>query len=337
MGRIIQPFDDEFTAWREFARRHRGNPSLELDPLYALPEPLIDLIQRDAPGLLIPAAEAFERDLVRTAHGGFFLRRPFDCLLLSGPPDERQAALDEDLRELQAGLMEDAGTRPQQIQRYFDGEKDEQQDAEVRRLAYCGWLLLNDQFRQERDTLREYGKVLVTAKGGFPALPRALMGKERGPIDPDDVPFHTFYRRWGLERLITWDLPCPLEPELSGVVTHDWATLGGAGVSLFVPWYRARDKKIRLDQLVERLAIDRNPGHLRGWLEPKSEAKSPLGYVRLGNLVRLYRFRWLALAARYPLSGLTERLDEVFAEFLGGLDAQSIRKLRLAAKGLAGD
>src|SRR6516162_10287591 len=84
--------------WAKFAKRHKGNPSLQLDPLYALPPRLIDVIAGKSEG---PRAEragvapklwskeevAFERDLAQTAGGGFCFRRPFDCLLLSPPAD----------------------------------------------------------------------------------------------------------------------------------------------------------------------------------------------------------------------------------------------------------
>ena len=172
----------------------------------------------------------------------------------------------------------------------FDAEVRRQEDASRRRLAYCGWLVTNDTFREEITIVREYGKVVVAAEGGFPSILRSVLGKSSGPTDENHLPFHTFYRRWGLERLITWDLPCPLEPGLSGAVTHARATLSEAGLSVFIPWFLLKNKNSQLDELVAQLGIYRNPVHLRGWLEPSTGGKRTLGYTRFANLMKLFRF-----------------------------------------------
>ena len=94
------PESPDIHAWEAFAERHAGNPFLGLDPLYALSEPIIDAIGRESPGFFDAGQERFERDLARTAHFGFFLRRAYGpgsdgtaggaaqsaCRTMRGPP-----------------------------------------------------------------------------------------------------------------------------------------------------------------------------------------------------------------------------------------------------------
>jgi len=318
-------------AWDAFAARRAGNPHLAADPLYALPEPLIDQIKLQIPDFFGPSGEEFERDLVRTAYGGFYLHAPFDCLLLEGPPEKRRSEMDDKIRKMLAGSMEEYGTSPRAVRSYFARQATLERDAASRRIAYSGWLVTNQQYLWERDALREIGEGLVAASGGFPHLSPSFMDEEPGSADPIRLRFRLFYRRWCLDRLITWDLPWPMGPELAGIHSHDPSDLGDAGVTLFVPWSLLRDKNLILSDLVEQWKIARNLSHLRGWLEPKTGGKGPLGGLRLANQLRLFRFRQLALASRYPLLGRVERLDIAFASFLGLEDPQSVRKLRMAA------
>jgi hypothetical protein len=63
-------------TWLQFSLRHRGNPFLKLDPLYALQEDVIAQIEHSIPDFFTEAQADFERDLARTTVNGFFLRRP---------------------------------------------------------------------------------------------------------------------------------------------------------------------------------------------------------------------------------------------------------------------
>ena len=79
------------STWTKFARSHKQNPALKLNPLYSLPGDLIELLAGKKAGFFeqskleyasqsfLSEAEAdFERDLTQTTHGGgFFHRRPF--------------------------------------------------------------------------------------------------------------------------------------------------------------------------------------------------------------------------------------------------------------------
>src|SRR5580704_6977836 len=63
-------------AWLQFSRRHRGDPFLKFDPLYALQEDVIAQIEQSIPNFFTETQANFERDLARTTVNGFFLGRP---------------------------------------------------------------------------------------------------------------------------------------------------------------------------------------------------------------------------------------------------------------------
>src|SRR4051812_26990458 len=76
---------DDLRIWRGFERRHRRNPFLGKDTLYALPGEFIDCLTEDLPGVLSTDDERFERDLLNSASGGFFHQLPFPCPFAPSP------------------------------------------------------------------------------------------------------------------------------------------------------------------------------------------------------------------------------------------------------------
>ena len=69
------------SVWEAFRSRHPAHRFLDEDPLYALTEEVISALVKGVPGLLTAEDEEFERDLYRTAGGGFFHGRPLGGLL----------------------------------------------------------------------------------------------------------------------------------------------------------------------------------------------------------------------------------------------------------------
>src|SRR6185437_10480591 len=82
-------------VWEAFARRHAGNPFLELDTLYALTEPIIDAIEAHVRNFFTAEQQEFERDLARTARFGFFYQRPLGRAAAPVPEDTDQPSLAE--------------------------------------------------------------------------------------------------------------------------------------------------------------------------------------------------------------------------------------------------
>jgi hypothetical protein len=343
--------------WAKFAKRHKGNPSLQLDPLYALPPRLIDVIAGKAegpraeragvaPGLWSKEEVAFERDLALTAGGGFCFRQPFHCLLLSPPADLRAAQADREVQTMLAENLEDEGTHPARAKAILAADASYQEMAALRAAGYAGWLVANWQFREERDALRERWGEHVQQERRFPALRlsflggRVVLGEQQGGEAYAHIAH--FYRRWGLETFLTWDLPLPLRPALHGAglphtaglpeegtgLPHT-AGLSEAGALVFVPWYVLRDGRFQLKELARHLQDLRNPEHLAGWLETATAKREKLGDTRLRNLLVLYRYQKLAIEARYGgrAGWGVERQDVAFGKYLGLLP-ESARQVR---------
>ena len=269
------PSGSEYKAWAEFAGRHRGHPHLAHDPLYSLPEGLIDSIVGLAPGVFSEQEVAFERDLAKATGGGlFFRRRAVPCLLLprsvDGPPD----ALDRRVRDARADLLKDRGISRLQLEEFDRGEAELHDRVDLRAAAFAGWLVSNRGFRTERDQLIERVGSYVEETGRFPSLPRSYLGEPSGVKDRREGAFHLFYRRWNLSSFLTWDLPLPLRPEV-GVTTLDTFTLSGAGIALFLPWYVAEDGRFSPDEMAAHLRSIHRPAHLAGWLETPQAAARP--------------------------------------------------------------
>jgi len=81
-----------------------------------------------------------------------------------------------------------------------------------RQEGYVGWLTLNSTYREEVTTLQQNCGRWVQEQGQFPCT-----GEEADPsgtLSSHDhectQQFLCFYRRWGLDRLLTWELPLPM-------------------------------------------------------------------------------------------------------------------------------
>jgi hypothetical protein len=314
--------------WEQFAQQHAQQPYLVLNPLYALPPEFLDIVKTELPGLWSPAEEAFERSLAAAATGGFFHQWPFACPLTPPPPppawDQQRQQLDHLLTEAAT-----AGGRSQlQIANYKKAERQQEEDLQLRALAYTAWLVTDPQFRTERDAVRVTWESRVGAHG-FPSHRRSWLGERPKPVDGDEARLLLFYRRWGLETFATWDLPVPMPPQLSGLTYADPVTLPGAGLLVFVPWYALKDERLTLKDLAKQVAEVTRPDHLKVWMA-RGGSKAKLGYQRLRHTLVLYRYWNLGLASRYAdrIAHQVERLDRAFAEYLG-LSTDSVKKVRL--------
>jgi len=293
-------------TWSAFARRHKGNPFLKWDPLYALTESVIDSIKAQLPAFFTVEQEVFERDLYRTGRNGFFRCRLIDRIVpqrqaanpdpfglslesLSFPPEyvdqlrklhglsigqflellspneqeaERLAPIlrpestadpnhekaMESIRKMIASLWQESGRDREDIKANQQQERREIEVISTRQEAYAGWLVLNPTFRAELRDLRSVWKERV-AEHGFPTPGRAGTDEsEQGRSRRGK--FHQgwfeFYRRWGLDRMLTWDLPSPLNVQLEPTPDQGQLSPTGDGIFLFVPWHLFRGGQLDL-------------------------------------------------------------------------------------------
>jgi hypothetical protein len=329
MARHGRRAGDDLRLWQGFARRHKSHPHLRVNPLYALPAKLVDLVKKELPSFGAAGEEEFERDPARTtAAGGFFHRRPFACPL-SPPPDPGWELEQKQLDAFITETMRADGRSDLQIENYFKAEAKRKGDLRLRAVTYTAWLVANPLFGRERDEIRRTWEGRVAASARFPTHRRSYLRERPDPVDRDEPKLLRFYRRWGLDTFATWELPVPMPPQMFGITHADHATLPGAGLLTFVPWYALRDERLTLKDLAKQLAAMAPPTHLKEWLSRDGGRGKKVGYQRLHHSYVVYRYWDLALASRYRerLEGSTERLGQAFATYLE-LSTDSIKKIR---------
>jgi hypothetical protein len=331
--------------WEKFARRHAGSPFLELDPLYTLTEEIINEISEHIPSFFTTKQLRFERDLIRTASFGFYQRRA-----LGLPPgtrrsgkltrpswEKRHARTARAINEMLRVEMRRDGLTEAEISEHFQKSRDQRKVIDTRKEAYAGWLIVNRPFRAEIKALRRKWATVMQRVGRFPVYPRWLLSDEEYDQDlpqkfRDD--FLAFYRRWGLDRMLTWDWPVPMEPDLVGGIIKDLDLLTDTGLVLFVPWYALRGEKVNLQEVVQLARMSAVPAHLRDWFRKRSGRKGDeLGDIRYERLRWLYRYHELALVPRYSAAcrRQMQKLDAALACLLGRKE-DVVKKLRLQLK-----
>jgi hypothetical protein len=337
------PAEEGRAAWQAFARRHAGNPLLEQEALYALSLPLLDAIAERVPGFLAPEQELFERDLAATASFGFFhgralgaSRQPRGRGGAAPPPDERQGQSAHAIRAMWEEELRGRGLPDSAIHWGFRHREQRRGRIDACQEAYGGWLVLNPQYRAELDALRAAWGPVVRSLGRFPELPRwPLLPRESfGAAAPAAFveACSAFYTRWGLERLLTWDWPVPMEPELADGPAGDRERLD-AGLVLVVPWYLLRGERVSLQEAAQQGRWS-GPEHLHAWLfrERSGGRAGGLDAIRYARLRRLYRYHELVLVRRYggAVAGNVQRLDVALARALPGRWGEdTVKKLRL--------
>jgi hypothetical protein len=331
--------------WLAFAQRHAGNPFLQHDPLYSLNESLIDLIQAEAPAFFTPEQVEFERDLARTAAFGFFHRQAMGVTAKERQPDAQGLSMEERLvratrsiDETMAVSLSQDGLSEGEIAEYFEQRAKVRTTIEFRQCAYTGWLVSNRQFRAEVAELQTTWGSEVAQHRRFPVYPIWPFFDDGGLNSQEDFrnACFAFYRRWGLDRLVTWDWPVPMEPDLAVGLRRDMEVLSEAGVVLFVPWYLLRGEKLNLQRVVQLGRSTCEAKHLRNWLQVQSEGHDDgKGDVRFEHLLQVYRYHDLVFVRRYgpACRGNVQRLDRALAKSMER-NEDTVKQLRLELRRL---
>lgn len=318
----------ETLAWDEFARRHAGQPFLQCESLYSLNEPIIDAIQKEVPGFFSPEQERFERDLACTVRFGFFCGRAIGLTKRDDSLDARHARSAKAINDMLQEEYRRTGASDKDIHAYLEAGSERRDVIDVRKESYTGWLVTNREFRDEVHQLRTAWESQIRKLGGFPRFPH-------WPLNdlglPGKVPqrfadgFLDFYCRWNLQRMLTWEWPIPMEPDLVGGVLTEQKLVAEAGIRVFLPWYLLRGEKLNLQELVRRSRLVDSPRHLSQWVRKQDD----LGDRRYERIAWLYRFLELSLRLRYPEAchRKAQKLDHAFSRVLDR-DQESVRKLR---------
>jgi hypothetical protein len=287
---------------------------------------------RKRPGLIF---EHYAEEMLRPIEESFGRLAPF--LRVHWANDQKTDGAIAGLNELLAEMWQRGGRANRvDIEMLRKQWRREKQLAHARPEAYLGWLLTNSQFATELRAMRKTWGNAVERRGSFPTAPRDPVDEAYfvfGNTAPPtlDSAWHDFYRQWGLERMLTWDLPLPMISRTGCVFPEDFRHLTGAGITLFIPWYMLRGGELDLRDLAQRLKVEKAPLHLREWIRKEStRANAETGDLTYQRLHWIYRCYELVLLRRYGTAcrNHIEKVDRALGKVMGrGEDW--VKKLRL--------
>ncbi|MDB5311567.1 MAG: hypothetical protein JWO38_5769 [Gemmataceae bacterium] len=206
-------------------------------------------------------------------------------------------------------------------------------DAAADRLpGVVGWLLTEPSFLTERDGLRaEYLALPAEYRPSFP-LGRVVVldnpGENRTELPPTAAAFagslRRFLDRWGLTRLVTWDLPDPQGPLLPDPLPAGAPARPAHGVHLYVPIHYPLQgdddllRRVREFQRQQAIELGLAPGF--GAIAHHAQ------YAQMFRLIHLDRAVRSRFAGRIP-RGLVSAIEAAAAASLG-ISGESVRRLR---------
>ena len=332
-----EPSDDRADpACGEFTRRYEGHPVLADDGIYALPRNCTKALERN--GVLTSDEAQFERDLAKAAGSGFFLGRRFvylpgctDLVDSQPAPDPELNEATENIRNMLVEECEAAGRTKTHAESLVAQLSSPSPGIARRRCAFAGWLITQEEFRHSRDSFRQRWQKEIEEQRAFPHLPRSFVGE--GPSIPDEErPFYNdymlFYTHWCIERLQTWDLPVPMDPQLPQPNFYHLPSVAEAGVTLFLPWFLLRDKDLRVEELIGSRQDMFAPRDLQSWIdrEPKN-----MSYKFYADLLEVYFIIELCLKRRYSERirgrGMVGKIDLSIAQMYEGVGDQALKRV----------
>jgi len=328
-------------ACLKFRDTHKHVSAASLDPLYAMPQPLLEAICTHVPNWLTQEEVDFERALLAFCQSllgvGIVDNSPVHCMLLDPPPpltlsEEEVAFLkshdpDRPAKEPAADSMppDPAAAGRLRAEARMIEETAEKRLTPWRDLAkaYLGWLLTKSEFVRELAVLREHRQ----RRSHWRSF-------EWMPNEKPDPDLRTFLDRWQLTAFASWDLPQPQGPNLTGVPWPSQVLGAKATIRIEVPITAALASDYEVLQSVEEMRDRQCPPHLREWIEviqrlAKRHTYS-LGLTRLSHMFMLQFYRHTVLG-RYAsrIVGRVQQLDRAFGDFLGVGDDET-KRLRLA-------
>jgi hypothetical protein len=320
----IEPTFDP--SWNRLLEQFPERLDIDAEVVYALPQELIDCIQRERPGFFTARDLSFERELTAEGRTGFFWGRSFFYPLLRCARElsAEEKALDQQGAENEARLkalivdeLKSTGRSQRQISKDFADDELLESNLGELRMAYAGWLVTTPAFRTELTSFRESWNDVIQTRGRFPTAQISKLGDGDQTADGLEPELQNAFRRfslpWCVETFSSWELPLPLESAVFGESGYDWRSVESAGLVVFAPWYLLKTKSLALSRLSATRLWEPSPSAIKDWLGPTT-----FGPKRLAYMFLLYLYFELAIKPRYSdrLKGALPSLDRAFGQFL---------------------
>jgi len=319
-----------FQDYNRFRDKHAGLPHLQLDPLYAIPEKLLDAILRHCRGWIRPYEEGFERDLTALClkhHWVGTFRGNGVVHFISQVPNS------PDFQDPAFACF----ATPALAKHYFDFALQMSDVVHKLRVAYLGWLLTSAQFQGEIYQLKERWNAVFSeceyvrypaplSRSPEEGSPHASSTMDRVPPGARDVTdlfrqdFDSFFDRWKLLRLATWDLPEPAGGNIGGPAEVSRLCHVDREPSFQMSSNLQLPARSPLRKALEDAQKANRASHLAEWSAIcEQRHQQDLRYVRFQHIFYLHFYRNVVLASRYSdrFKDHVGELDRAFGEFLG--------------------
>jgi len=278
--------------------------------------------------------ETFMEETYQPIEPSFGRLAPF--LRFEWQNDEKSDGILRGMSELLAEMRQSSGAiDPVDVQTIRKQWDQELQLTHSRPEAYAGWLVTNRDFVGEVSAMRSKWGRAIERRGSFPTGPHDAVASDAVIRQSPRLRFadawSDFYRRWGLEQMLTWELALPMIPSIGSVFPMDFRHLTGAGLTLFIPWYLSRGGELDLREVARRLKLEMAPLHLQEWIHKDSKgADDQSGDLTYQRVYWVYRSHQLVLSRRYSAACKrhVEQVDRALGTLMGrGEDL--VKKLRL--------
>jgi len=190
--------------------------------------------------------------------------------------------------------------------------------------AYAMWLILNTDFQYDLRSLRSKWHYSILQAKRFPRHP-GFKRSDSERADDQLTPkcreeFSSFYRHWGIDRLLTWEIPLPLDGFDVFIDEAERSKSSTSGVNIFLPWHLLRSSPASLSSILFRSKVEHSPDHLYSWLF-KEENRGGRGNSDISWQQKfwIYRSLFLVLRTRHLTATRrnTSKIDEVMASLIG--------------------
>jgi hypothetical protein len=318
--------------------RYSQSPFPRLNPLYALPAELLKILTTKLLHWFRTEEVAFEQELL-------VLCQRYNCLgLWNGSLVIDVSLFRPPTPLLPPELFQQPGwdqfSTPEHARHQMKTALGLADTLILRLDAYRGWLATNPLYIGEVQALKARWGPVIDILGYIPPSPvRISPGpvgrKPRGGRDVTDrfvEDFNSFYDRWELSSLATWDLPQPRGANMGGPPLPASMACPPTTVTLQLSPVLSLPANYPLHALIAGAQQAQRPDHLRDWFEVVAQQHAgDLRFVRLRRMFLLDFYRDRVLASRYSdrLAGHVAALDEALGQFLGDVGEDSIKKLRL--------
>jgi len=180
------------------------------------------------------------------------------------------------------------GRSDRQIKRYFKKQHEIEQKLQLRQRSFAGWLVTDSQFHREYRIFCKSIENRVREEKLFRPMPFSFVGGTLFISDENREYYDacmSFYKRWNLDTIATWDLPVPMRADVVTPSLYHLDSLGDAGITVFLPWFQFRDRDIKLRDLADWRQLGQRPDHLKDWLEHRPDN---WGHDRFAMMFRMY-------------------------------------------------